>query len=234
VAILTTAIGYTLALANLLVILFLVLLQNLLGNHRLFDPVLKFICRMILLEFGIAVRVRGWSNLRTERACVYVANHVNILDPVVLYGFIPRFARAVELEDHFSWPIWGNITTRAGNIPISHRQTSRAVQSLDMAARLIREGTSIIILPEGHRTRDGRLGPFMRGPFRLAHTIGADIVPITMNGAFERKSVHSPVVSPGRLDLVVGPAITYDVYAGSTERELRDMVRGMMADQLER
>lgn len=220
-----TIFGYCTGAVQLLAILFLVLLQNVTGNQRLFDPLIKLICRTMLLGFGVRIHVTGRGQIDPGKPCIFMSNHVNIFDPLILYGYIPNFVRAVELEGHFSWPVWGTITRRLGNIPISHRNTTRALESLQKAAELMQRGTSIAILPEGHRTRDGRMGPFMRGPFRLALNVKADIVPIAMNGAFDRKSVHSPRVRPGRMQLAFGPPIPFGSVATQTEQELRDSVR---------
>ena len=220
-----TAFGYCISAAMLIVILPLILVQNLLRNQRVFDPLLKLICRLVLLGFGCRVYVTGRQHVDRCKPCIFMANHVNIFDAPVLYGHIPSFIRAVELEDHFSWPIWGTITRSLGNIPISHKDMAQAMDSLRRAAETLSEGTSILILPEGHRTRDGKLGPFMRGPFRLALRARADIVPVAMKGAFDFKNVHSPFVYPGRIELVFGTPIPFESYGSRTERELRTIVR---------
>ena len=229
----TTVLGYCMAAAGLLVILFLVLLQNLLGNQKLLDPLIKLVCRVLPLGFGCRVRVTGRARIDPGKPYIFMSNHVNIFDPVIIYGHVPNFLRAVELESHFSWPVWGTITRRLGNIPISHSHMARALESLQKAAELMRRGTSIAILPEGHRTRDGRLGAFMRGPFRLALNVEADIVPMALKGGFDRKSVHSPLVRPGRMELAIGRPISFQTVATQTERELRSTVRAAIQTLLE-
>jgi len=230
---LTTVLGYCMTAAGLLVILFLVLLQNLLGNQKLLDPLLKLVCRILPLGFGCRVHVTGRHHIDPEKSYIFMSNHVNLFDPVIIYGYLPNFLRAVELESHFSWPVWGTITRRLGNIPISHKNMARALESLQKAAELMQAGTSIAILPEGHRTRDGRLGPFMRGPFRLALNVKADIVPMALKGGFDRKSVHSPRVFPGRTELAIGRPISFQAFATQTERELRNTVREAIEKLLE-
>jgi len=189
------------------------------------DRVVKLVCRMLPAVFGVTVRVHGTWRLDRESTYVFMGNHVNIFDPLIIFGEIPNFVRAIELEDHFSWPVWGTMVRRLGNIPISHTNPRQAVRSLALAGKLLASGTSIGILPEGHRTRNGELGHFMRGPFRLALKAGVDIIPMAMVGAYERKNVHSPVVHPGRMDLVFGSPIRYQEYRHMTDTELRDLVR---------
>ncbi|RKX80386.1 MAG: hypothetical protein DRP60_03335 [Spirochaetes bacterium] len=230
---LTTFIGYISAFFILLIILLLVLMQSLIGNQKIFDPLIKFLSRVLPAIFGIRVVRSGLSGDITEKPVIFMANHVNIFDVFILYGHIPSFIRAVELEDHFHWPIWGAITRRMGNIPISHKNTQDALKSLDEAHAVISRGTSMAILPEGHRTRDGELQPFMRGPFRLAKMAKVDIIPVVMKGLWERKAVGSLLVLPGKVELVFGERIQAESFKEISDRELKDNVRGIILSMLE-
>lgn len=221
----TTMIGYLVAVLLLLIILILVMFQSLVGNQRLFDPFLKLLCRILPAAFGIRIKTSGFDLKNDGKARIFMANHVNIFDPLILYGYIPNFIRSVELEDHFRWPLWGRITRSMGNIPISHTNVANALESLEIAKSVIAQGTSIGILPEGHRTRDGKLQPFLRGPFRLARDAGVDIIPIALKGLWERKSVHSLVVRPGRVEMVIGEPVRSESVRGLTDRELKSKVR---------
>jgi 1-acyl-sn-glycerol-3-phosphate acyltransferase len=230
--IITTFAGYLISGLLLLIILVLVLVQSLAGSQKLFDPVLKFLCRSILAVFFIKVKPVGLGSIDPNKAQIFMANHVNIFDVFVLYGYIPNFIRGVELEDHFSWPLWGSITRRMGNIPISHKNVESALKSLDIAQSVISQGTSIGILPEGHRTRDGKLQQFMRGPFRLAINSGVDIVPIVMKGLWERKSVKSLFVRPGTVELIFGEPVPSELQEKMSDKELRDRVKELMQSML--
>ena len=232
-SLLTSIIGYLLGPVVLLLAALLISLQSVAGNQRLFDRQAKALSRLIPMFFGIRVRTCGRENFDPGKALVFMANHVNIFDPIILYGRIPNFVRAVELESHFSWPVWGFIIRRLGNIPISHTNVARALESLEAARKAVLSGTSIGILPEGHRTRNGHLGPFKRGAFRFAKAAGTDIVPIALRGLWERKTVHSLRVIPGTVELIFGAPVTAGEAASMSERELRDLVSSRIAGLLE-
>lgn len=219
----TNLFSYVAAIFLTMLIFLLITGQNMVGNQRLFDRQIKAICRLVPLVFGIKVNVQSLSDLIDKRTYIFIANHVNLFDGFILYGYLSHFVRGVELEDHFKWPIWGSLVKRLGNIPISHKNTAAALESLNVAAESIKEGTSIIILPEGHRTRTGLLMPFHRGPFRLAKHTNADIIPLLMKGAWERKSVLSPFVKPGRVDLIIGEPISSVSYSSLSDKALRDL-----------
>ncbi len=112
--ILTTVIGYSLGTLLLLFVLVLVTIQTLLDNQKLFDPVIKWLCRIFPLLFGVRVKTMGLEKIDPAKTYIFMANHVNIFDGFILYGYIPNFLRGVELEEHFSWPVWGTITKKWG------------------------------------------------------------------------------------------------------------------------
>lgn len=230
--IVTTIIGYSVTAILIILMLTIIIIQNILNNQKILNPFLRFICRIIPLSFGVIIKVVNREELLKDRPYIFVANHVNIFDGFILYGHIPHFVRGIELEDHFSWPIWGAITRKLGNIPISHKNHRRAINSLKTASETIKKGTSLIILPEGHRTRTGRLQSFMRGPFRLAIETKADIVPIVMKNAFARKSVHSKIVTPGIVELVFGRPVPFDNFKNKTDRELKEHIKGILSKML--
>jgi len=150
---------------------------------------------------------------------------VNIFDVFLLSGYIPNFARGVEQDRHFDWPVWGKVTKRYGTIPINQTKLKSAIKSLDNAEEAIKNGTSIIILPEGHRTRTGEMRTFMRGPFLLAQKAKADIVPIAIVGAFEVKSVNHWLIRPGTIHMVFGETIGYEETKQLSSRDLKDLVK---------
>ena len=192
---------------------------------RQYDKFVKWLCRVFLRSLFMKIKVSGLEKIDPEKTYIFMSNHVNIFDVFLLYGYIPNFARGVELDSHFKWPIWGQVITRFGNIPISQKYYQSALESLSKAEEAIKNGTSIIILPEGHRTKDGKLLPFMRGPFLLAQHAGADIVPMAMIGAFEIKTVTHWLIRPGTVKFVIDEAIPYDYFKNLSNKELRDLVR---------
>ncbi|MBI9099452.1 MAG: 1-acyl-sn-glycerol-3-phosphate acyltransferase [Spirochaetaceae bacterium] len=229
----TNVFSYIIAFVLLMVIFLFILIQNLVGNQKLLDRPIKTIGRLIPGVFGIRVKVSYLCRPDPLKSYIFIANHINIFDGFILYGYISHFIRGVELDSHFKWPFWGSIVKKLGNIPISHNNTRSAMESLEKAEEAVRRGTSIVILPEGHRTRTGSLLPFHRGPFRIAKHSGADIVPIALKGAWERKRVTSPFVKPGVVELIFGKVISLEEHSQLSEKELRDKAFRVISDLLQ-
>ncbi|MDZ7318589.1 MAG: 1-acyl-sn-glycerol-3-phosphate acyltransferase [candidate division KSB1 bacterium] len=203
----------------------IVIVATFLFQPRQYDRFVKWLCRAFLRLIFIKVSTKGLEKIDPDKTYLFMSNHVNIFDVFLLYGYIPNFARGVELDDHFRWPIWGQVITRFGNIPISQKYYQSALESLSKAETALKNGTSIIILPEGHRTKDGKLLPFMRGPFLLAQRARVDIVPMAMIGAFEIKRVNHWLIRPGTVKLVVGDVISPITFENLSTKELRDRVK---------
>ncbi len=202
-----------------------VIILTFLFKPRQYDKFVKWLCRMFLRSIFMKVKTSGAEEIDTKKTYIFMSNHVNIFDVFLLNGYIPNFARGVELDSHFSWPIWGQVTTRFGNIPISQKYYQSALESLTKAEVALKNGTSIIILPEGHRTKDGKLQVFMRGPFLLAQQASVDIVPMAMIGAFEIKRVKHWLIRPGTVKLVFGDVISAKAVENLSTKDLRDLVK---------
>lgn len=212
----------------------LVWLGSFVLRGRGLENLIKAGCRTVLFVCGIRVRTTGVENLRHGRQYVLMMNHVNFFDPLVFYAAFPGIARGVEEESHFRWPVYGGTIRRIGMFPISRKNTERAVESLRRAAGWIRKRPdySFAVLPEGTRTRDGKLGVFKRGGFLLAVETGLDILPIVQCGAYRIARKGSLLIRPGRVDVTIEPAVPTAGYAKENVGELIERVRGVFLGRL--
>ena len=127
------------------------------ASPRSYDGVLKLLCRILVRCFPIRVEVSGLERLDRKKSYLFIANHVNILDGFVLYGYLPWLFRAVELERHFSWPVYGWFIRTFGNISVSPGQR-RADRGRSAQGR------------QGPACRDLSPGPAGRPPHANGHT----------------------------------------------------------------
>lgn len=205
-------------------------------SRKRWDPLVKGLCRALVRAFGYQVRLFGLENLPTSilpggvqaSGFVIVANHVNLMDAFLLFGYLPCPFRGLEQLQHFSWPVYGALIRRFGNIALDQSGGGRTAGALMAAGEALRNGTSLLILPEGHRTRTGRFGPFMRGAFRLAHKTAAVLVPVVQRGGWEVFHKGEKLVRPGPVDLVVLPPWTVERRADLDDRAFCAAVRQEM------
>ena len=201
---------------------------------RALEGTIKGACRLVLLLCGIRLRVEGRRNIVPGRQYLVMMNHVNFFDPLTLYAGFPGWARGVEEESHFRWPVYGPTIRRLGVIPISRTDTPRAMARLKQAASLIREkkSFSFVVLPEGTRALDGRLGVFKSGGFHLAMETGLEILPIVQVGAYRINHKGSKLIRPGRLRYVIEPPVPTAGYTKDNLNVLIDRVRTVFARRL--
>lgn len=168
-----------------------------------------------------------------QRAYLFFQNHTNHLDHCTMYGATPHFKQGVELEAHFRYPIYGAFMRGRGTIPVSpgKRGMQRLMQGMGQA---LSAGQSLLVFPEGTRTRTGHLGDFQPGVFRIAQRLEAPIVPVTVTGMYRVMRKGSWLIRPG-YDVTVycdAPVET----AGTRRADLPALmaqVRQVMEDRLE-
>lgn len=171
------------------------------------DGPYKLMSRLIPALCGIKVEIKGREKLDPDRRYVFVANHVNIFDMFVIYQTVPGPARALELAEHFDWPIIGPIITSAGQIPVDPADPRRTARGLRRAAQLLEQGLSIVVLPEAERTLDGSVGPFFPGAFRIASRAKVPVVPLAIRGGRSVSRRGEWRIRPGRITAELGDPI---------------------------
>jgi len=201
---------------------------------RALERALKAGCRAVLIVCGVRVTVRGRENAVPGRQYVAMMNHVNFFDPLVFQAAFAPALRGVEEESHFRWPVYGSTIRRIGMFPISRKDTARAVETLRQAAAWVRERPEISfgIMPEGTRTRNGRLSPFKRGGFLMAIETGLDILPVVQRGAFEINRKGSRLIRPGRVEVTIEPSISTAGYNKENVGGLIERVRRVFLERL--
>jgi 1-acyl-sn-glycerol-3-phosphate acyltransferase len=187
--------------------------------------------RAHLKVMGIAPVYSGLEHAAGEAPRIFLANHLSTLDIWVLAPVLPVTTRFVSKRTIFWIPVLGQAMAVAGFIPIDRKDRASAIRSLSRATETIRGGASVILFPEGTRSRDGRLARFKRGSFHLALEAGVPVVPVAISGTFEVVRPRSIVVHPGPVRVRFAPPIDVAAYAGNLDG-LLEAVRGSIAAML--
>jgi len=164
--------------------------------------------RNILRLAGVEFEARYSPGFDRHRTSIFICNHINLFDAFVVYSAIPQFVRGLELDSHFKIPAYGWMMKRFGNIPVSRGGgPSQFKKTLERVRAHIQNGISVIIFAEGTRTLDGRVGPFQKGAFAMAHQIGAPIVPMSICGSFQFNHKGSWMLYPSKITVYLHDTI---------------------------
>ena len=168
----------------------------------------RFWGRLGISLAGIRVTVSGAEHI-PDGPIIVMSNHASNFDILAMLGYFPRPLSWIAKQELFKIPVFGWSMRRGGYIPLDRGDGRKALKSMDDAAAQIRAGASVILFPEGTRTRTGQLLPFKRGGFLLAVKAGVPVVPVSIVGSFAINPGGSLGLNLGLpVQLMIHPPIT--------------------------
>lgn len=183
--------------------------------------------RLILATTGVSVRVEGLDRLDPARSYVFVANHQSIYDIPILFWSLPYQLRIIAKASLGHFPFLGWHLRRTGHMLVDRSRPERT-KIFSWAGRLTADGLSLIVFPEGTRSRDGRVARFKGGSFYLALEAGLPVVPLSVVGSRHVMLKGRLATYPGTVRLVVHEPIDTSGLAGSDPRAFAERVRGVI------
>lgn len=238
-------------------------LQNLLLSFYLWTVVVLvtgFISALILLSFPLAIfdherrlahrlgslwgsllqqanpfwklRVTGAGRIRPGRSYVLVSNHSSLADIVCLFSLGHQF-KWLAKKSLFQIPFFGWAMRVMRYIPLERGRHGSIRESYREALYWLQKDVSVLIFPEGTRSRTGKMGHFKDGAFRLALESGRPIVPIVLAGTEKVISKGKTGFGKARVAYmsILPPVETKDLGPGEEER-LKKKVETVMRQEL--
>ena len=169
------------------------------------------------------VTILGEENLRRHPVAVYAANHLSYMDTPALFSSVPFQFRILARQSLWSVPFIGWHLNRSGQIPVD--TSNPRASTLKAGIKALKAGMPLIVFPEGGRTKDGHLAPFMSGPAFMAIQARVPLVPIAIVGTYELLPMHTRHFSPQSVKLIVGEPIDTAAYTLRHVEELTERLR---------
>ena len=166
--------------------------------------------QLLLAANGVSINVLGRDNLTAKRPAVFIFNHRNNFDPVISAALLKDNWTGVGKKELASDPVVGTLGKLVDTVFIDRDDPKAAIESLQQVEELTAKGLSVVIAPEGTRLDTRTVGPFKKGPFRLAMSAGVPIVPIVIRNAEVIAPRDSSTMNPGQVDVVVYPPISVE------------------------
>ena len=183
----------------------------------------------VLAASLVRVEVHYAPELEPGKSYVFLANHQSLFDIPVLIATSPGQIRMVAKRSLFQIPVFGWALWAGGFIPVDRADRSSATQTFASAFARLRQGTSMLLFPEGTRSLDDTLLPFQRGGFLLALKSGLPIVPVGIRGSRAIQGKSSFAIHPGIVTVTYGAPIDTAAYGLRRKKELTAEVRRRIA-----
>lgn len=179
--------------------------------------------RLWCLLLFVKVEVEGREHIDKRTSYVFVANHQGAFDIFVVYGYLNHNFKWMMKKSLAKIPFVGTACKISRHIMVDRSSASAVQETMSQAKRILKDGMSLVVFPEGSRTPDGKIKKFKRGAFSLAAEFGLPIVPLTIDGSFGILKKGSSSVSPGKVKLTIHEPIGV-VSAGDNKEVLENLL----------
>lgn len=178
------------------------------------------------------VKVYGRENIDKSISYVIISNHQSIYDIFLIYGWLGIDIKWVMKKELAKMPGVGFGSKKVGHIFIDRSNTRTALESLNNAKRVLVNGTSVVIFPEGTRSKTGIPGNFKKGAFKLALDLGLPILPITIIGTRHILPTGTIDLKPGKVSMIVHKPIDISRFSEDNIKELMNEARTVIEQPL--
>lgn len=186
--------------------------------------------RFLIFFSRIKVSISGIENIPKNQSVILASNHQGATDILLVLAFIPINFRFAIKKELFKIPIFGWYLKRSGYFSIDRKLVLSAYRTVETIIEFIKAGESILIFPEGTRSKTGELGKFKRGSLLAALKSGAPIIPIAISGSYNILPRKTWIINPCPVKLTIGKPIHIKSEADydSKVEEVRETIARML------
>ena len=154
-------------------------------------------------HFKTNIKVINPENLPEEGPCVYVSNHQSYADILVLLNVIKHQTGFIAKEELASIPVFSKWILRIGSLFILRGDARESLKTISEGVDMIKDGYSLVIFPEGTRSRGGQMGEFKPGSLKLATKAKTVVVPLTINGSYKMYEEPGQITKNVTIEIIV-------------------------------
>ncbi|KAL8033569.1 hypothetical protein ABFX02_13G167900 [Erythranthe guttata] len=187
--------------------------------------------KIMMSILGNPIKIEG-AEYSNERA-IYISNHASPIDIFLIMWLTPTGTVGIAKKEIIYYPLFGQLYVLANHLRIDRSNPTAAIRSMKEAANaVVKNNLSLIVFPEGTRSKNGRLLPFKKGFVHLAMQTGMPIIPMVLTGthrAWRKGSLH---VRPVPLTVTYLPPIRTDDWTRDKIDDYVELVRDLYVDNL--
>ncbi len=188
--------------------------------------------RSLIALLGVRVRAEGLEHVPKSEPVCYVSNHQGNFDIAVILAYLPGCVGFITKSQALWFPFLNLWILALGGVFLDRERVSRARRAMDKGIGRLRSGASMVVFPEGTRSRGPEMGEFHGGSFKLATRSGTSIVPISIRGTYHIWEEKGSIV-PATVTLRVGEPLPTRGLDSEARRALPARVRERIARDLE-
>lgn len=188
--------------------------------------------KFLLLFAGVRVSVKGLENIPRQGSCLFVSNHQGNFDIPVLFSSLNTpigFLAKIELA---KIPVLRQWMPLLGCVFIDRANLRQSVKAVQQCVDVLKRGYSMVIFPEGTRSKSRQMGEFKKGSLRLVEKADVPIVPVTVNNTYSALEANNNRVAGADVSVVISPPIYYGKLSGEEQARINDIVLGAISRNL--
>ncbi|HOC28392.1 MAG TPA: lysophospholipid acyltransferase family protein [Treponemataceae bacterium] len=179
---------------------------NIAERDRMVEDGVASWARYVVGLSGSTVEVSGEEHIPSDTAVVFVGNHQGYLDIPVLLGYVKKNKAFISKIEILKVPYLSDWMKLMQCTFLDRKNMRQSVQAMQQAIETVKKGYSLVIFPEGTRSRGGPVGEFKAGSFKLALKAGVPIVPVTIDGTWRLFEEHNRFAK-GHVKVTVHPPV---------------------------
>lgn len=159
--------------------------------------------RCVCFIFGVRIKVSGRENIDKNASYIFVCNHQGAFDIWAIYGYLNHNFKWMMKKSLEKIAFVGYACRRSKHIFVDQNSLKSIKDTIEEGRSTLSDGMSLVIFPEGTRSKTGKIGDFKRGAFLLASEFNLPVVPLTIDGAFRVMPRDSYFINPGTIKLTI-------------------------------
>ncbi|OQY09092.1 MAG: hypothetical protein B6I28_03655 [Fusobacteriia bacterium 4572_132] len=189
----------------------------------------KFIINRTGSKVNVIIKDEKTLEKIKDKAIVVISNHQSNMDIPLIMGYFPKKLAFVAKKEMETWPIIGMWMRKIECIFLDRSDRRAGMRSIKEGVEKIKNGDSVVIFPEGTRSKTGEIEEFKKGSFKLASDPGVHIVPVTIKGTIDIMGKGNKNISKvENVQLIIDKPIDTSKMDKMEKKELADKVRDII------
>ncbi len=181
---------------------------------------------------GSRIRVTGAENIPPGTPVVFVSNHQSNFDIPILIASLGRPVGFIAKDGMQKFPLINRWMQHIHCVFIKRGSPRDAAAAISRGIANLKQGYSMVIFPEGTRSKDGGIQDFKPGALKLATKAGVPIIPVTINGSFDMMRKGSIIIRPAKVELIICEPIMPGAYEATDTNSLSDQIKTIIKGHL--